>query len=94
MIGRDKKSIISFIKERIWKKIQSWNSRSLSRTGKEVLIKSVAQAIPSHCMSAFLLPTTLGEESAWWILSINGARRKWRMRYQLVEMRQNDGKQR
>jgi hypothetical protein len=62
MIGRNKKSIFSFIKDRIWKKIQNWNSRSLSRAGKEVLIKAVAQAVPSYCMGAFLLPTTLGEE--------------------------------
>jgi hypothetical protein len=38
IIGRDKKSILSFIKDRIWKKIQRWNSRSLSRAYKEVLI--------------------------------------------------------
>ncbi|PNY06371.1 ribonuclease H, partial [Trifolium pratense] len=80
IIGRDKKSIFSFIKDRIWKKIQSWNSRSLSRAGKEVLIKAVAQAIPSYCMSVFLLPTTLGEEiermmnSFYWGTKKNGGR--------------------
>ncbi|WJX95209.1 hypothetical protein P8452_76553 [Trifolium repens] len=80
IIGRDKKSIFSFIKDRIWKKIQNWNSRSLSRAGKEVLIKAVAQAIPSYCMGAFLLPTTLGEEiermmnSFYWGTKKNGGR--------------------
>ena len=44
------------------KKCQFWNARSLSRVGKEVLIKSVAQAIPSYCMGAFLIPTSLCEE--------------------------------
>jgi hypothetical protein len=61
-IGRDKKSIFSFIKDHIWKKIQGWNSRSLSRADKEVLIKAVAQVIPFYCMSVFLIPTILGEE--------------------------------
>ncbi|GAU20068.1 hypothetical protein TSUD_381600 [Trifolium subterraneum] len=80
MIGRDKKSIFSFIKDRIWKKIQNWNSRSLSRAGKEVLIKAVAQAIPSYCMSSFLILTTLGEEiermmnSFYWNMKKNGGR--------------------
>lgn len=39
------------------------------------MIKFVTQAIPTYCMSTFLLPTTLGEEiqiminSFWWGLN-------------------------
>lgn len=62
LISRNKKSIFSFLKDRIWRKCQSWSAKSLSKAGKEILIKSVAQAIPSYCMSVFLLPTSLGEE--------------------------------
>ncbi|XP_045822393.1 uncharacterized protein LOC123915300 [Trifolium pratense] len=40
MIGRSKKSIFSFIKDRVWKKINSWSSKTLSKAGREVLIKS------------------------------------------------------
>jgi hypothetical protein len=46
--------------------------KHLSKAGREVLIKSVAQSIPTYCMSSFLLPTTLGDEiqkmlnSFWW----------------------------
>jgi hypothetical protein len=49
-----------------------WSGKHLSKAGREVLIKSVAQSIPTYCMSTFLLPTTLGEEiqrminSFWW----------------------------
>jgi len=80
MVGRDKKSIFIFIKEHIWKNIQNWNARFLSRAGKEVLLKSIAQAIPTYCMSAFLLPTTFGEEiecmmnSFYWGSKKNGGR--------------------
>jgi hypothetical protein len=31
MVGRNKKAIFSYLKDRIWKKCQSWNARSLSR---------------------------------------------------------------
>lgn len=54
--------IFTYLKDRIWKKCQAWNAHSLSRAGKEVLIKPVAQAIPSYCMGAFLIPSSLCEE--------------------------------
>lgn len=72
MIGRNKKAMFSFLKDRIWNKINSWSSRCLSQAGREVLIKSVLQSIPSYVMSIFLLPATLLQEiekmlnSFWW----------------------------
>jgi hypothetical protein len=72
MIGRSKKSTFKFIKDRIWKKINSWSSRHLSQAGREVMIKSILQSIPTYVMSIFLLPRTLTEDiekmlnSFWW----------------------------
>jgi hypothetical protein len=72
MIGRNKKAMFGYLRDRIWRKIQQWSGKHLSKAGREVLIKSVAQSIPTYCMSTFLLPTTLGEElqrminSFWW----------------------------
>ena len=34
----------------------SWNNKKLSRAGKEVLLKSVGQALPNYVMSVVLLP--------------------------------------
>ncbi|GAU43489.1 hypothetical protein TSUD_91990 [Trifolium subterraneum] len=51
MVGRSKKAIFSYIKDRIWKKINSWRGRALSKAGKEVMIKSVLQAIPAYVMT-------------------------------------------
>ncbi|GAU47759.1 hypothetical protein TSUD_387180 [Trifolium subterraneum] len=51
MVGRSKKAIFSYIKDRIWKRINSWRGRALSKADKEIMIKSVLQAIPSYVMS-------------------------------------------
>ncbi|MCI51865.1 RNA-directed DNA polymerase (Reverse transcriptase), partial [Trifolium medium] len=56
MIGRKKRDIFAYIKDRVWKRINSWRGRALSKAGKEVMIKSVLQAIPSYVMSVYLLP--------------------------------------
>jgi hypothetical protein len=72
MIGRSKKSTFKFIKDRLWKKISSWSSRHLSQAGREIMIKSILQSIPTYVMSIFLLPSTLiGDienmlNSFWW----------------------------
>jgi hypothetical protein len=56
MIGRSKKSTFAYIKDRIWKKINSWRSRPISKAGKEVMIKSILQAVPTYVMSIYILP--------------------------------------
>nr|KYP38216.1 Putative ribonuclease H protein At1g65750 family [Cajanus cajan] len=72
MVGRNKRAVFSYVKDRIWKKINHWTGKHLSKVGRETLIKSVAQAIPTYCMSTFLLPTSLEDEiqrmlnSFWW----------------------------
>jgi len=72
MIGRDRKATFSYIKDRVWQKINSWSGKCLSKAGREVMIKSVLQAIPSYVMSIFQLPTTLLDSiekmmnSFWW----------------------------
>jgi len=59
MMGRSKEATFGFIKDRIWHKINSWSSKCLSKAGREVMIKSVLQSIPSYIMSVFLLPNKL-----------------------------------
>jgi len=59
MVGRRKEATFGFIKDHIWHKINSWSSKCLSKAGKEVMIKSVLQSIPSYIMSVFLLPNKL-----------------------------------
>uniref|UniRef100_A0A803PV44 Reverse transcriptase domain-containing protein n=1 Tax=Cannabis sativa TaxID=3483 RepID=A0A803PV44_CANSA len=55
-MGRNKMAALSYLKEKLRKQLQSWGSKFLSRESKEILIKTVAQALPSYLMSVFLLP--------------------------------------
>jgi len=77
MVGRKKRAMFNHIHDRIWKRIQHWYEKHLSKAGREVLIKYVAQSIPTYRMSSFLLPTTLGDEiqkmlnSFWWGVQID-----------------------
>lgn len=54
--GKDKQSWFRGLSDRIWKRVNGWEGRLLSKAGKEVLIKAVAQSIPNYTMSVFQLP--------------------------------------
>ncbi|MCH90826.1 putative ribonuclease H protein, partial [Trifolium medium] len=83
MVGRSKKDTFGYVKDRIWKKINSWRGRALSKAGKEIMIKSVLQAIPSYVMSVYLIPETTIKEierminSFWWGGGTNNRGIKW-----------------
>jgi hypothetical protein len=72
MIGRNRTAVFAYVKDRVWQKINSWTSKCLSKAGREVMIKSVLQAIPSYVMSIFLLPAAIITNienmmnSFWW----------------------------
>jgi hypothetical protein len=58
-VGSSVTGAFSYLKDRVWKKVQGWMEQSLSARGKEVLIKAVAQAIPTNSMACFHLPRGL-----------------------------------
>ena len=72
LIGRRKYDSFAFLKEQVWKKMQGWKGKLLSRAGKEILIKAVAQSIPTYTMGVFQLPGKLCDEldamcaRFWW----------------------------
>ncbi|XP_031111853.1 uncharacterized protein LOC116015828 [Ipomoea triloba] len=58
-VGRNKRNAFSYIEDKIRQRIGSWNKKLLSKVGKEVLLKSVAQAMPTFSMGVFLLPDSV-----------------------------------
>ena len=72
LVGRNKKSTFNSIKDKLRKKLAGWKGKLLSKAGKEVLIKVVAQAILTYTMSVFKLPKSLCEDltsmihNFWW----------------------------
>lgn len=71
-VGRNKFEAFRFIKDGVWHRLESWSGRLLSRAGKEIMLKMVAQALPNYTMNLFLLPLDLCRQievllnSFWW----------------------------
>ena len=55
IISKSKKQVFAEIKEIVGLKLAGWKGKLLSSGGKEILIKVVAQAIPTYTMSCFQL---------------------------------------
>ena len=51
--GRSKVSTFRELQERVSKRVMGWKEKNISKVGREVLIKSVAQAILTYSMSIF-----------------------------------------
>ncbi|XP_074310491.1 uncharacterized protein LOC141646518 [Silene latifolia] len=62
---------------KLCQKLQGWRGQLFSKAGREVLIKAVAQSIPTYAMSVFKLPASFYDElrsivSRFWWGSANG----------------------
>ena len=72
LIGKEKITCFSQIKEWVWSKVKGWKEKLLSQASREVLIKAIVQAIPTYTMNYFKLPVTLCKEIEgiirrfWW----------------------------
>lgn len=58
-ISKNKKGVFAFVKSRVSSRLQSWKGKLFFKARKEVLLKSMIEAIPSYVMSLFQLPKGL-----------------------------------
>uniref|UniRef100_A0A453RC20 Reverse transcriptase zinc-binding domain-containing protein n=1 Tax=Aegilops tauschii subsp. strangulata TaxID=200361 RepID=A0A453RC20_AEGTS len=71
-VGKSRKKAFAFVKNVISGKVYGWKERLIAKTGKETLVTSVAQAIPTFAMSCFYLTKTFCDELSslignyWW----------------------------
>jgi hypothetical protein len=71
-VGISKKKTFEYIKKKIWDRIHGWQEKLLSKAGKEILVKVVAQSILTYAMSCFDLTKEFCDELStmigryWW----------------------------
>ena len=54
--GKSKVSTFREVQERVIKRVMGWKEKNISKAGREVLIKTVVQAIPTYSISMFKIP--------------------------------------
>jgi len=54
-VGTATNGAFKYLKDRVWSRVEGWLEQCLPAGGKEILIKAVAQAIPTYSMSCFKL---------------------------------------
>ena len=78
-----KTQAFAYVKNNLQQKVNGWTAKYLSRAGKEVMIKSVASAIPTFPMSCYLLPKGLCKKISsatsnfWWGSDPNSKGMHW-----------------
>ena len=70
--GKSKTNTFKGVREKITKKVTGWKEKFISQAGREIIIKNVAQAIPTYTMSIFKIPKQICEDinsvlaRYWW----------------------------
>ncbi|XP_075670379.1 putative mitochondrial protein AtMg00310 [Castanea sativa] len=70
--GKSKVNTFKELQKRITKRVMGWKEKLISKVGREILIKTVAQAIPTYSMCLFKLPNAICDKinsllsNYWW----------------------------
>lgn len=92
-----KTQAFSYVQDNLHQKVNNWTAKYLSRAGKEVMIKSVASAIPTYPMSCYLLFKGLCKKISsaiskfWWSSGSNSKGMHWIARDQLCLSKKEGG---
>lgn len=75
--GRMNKRKLQSLIEKLAKRLVDWSDKYMSMASKEILIKAVAQAIPTYIMSVFKLPMSVRDDLSKLIRQYGG---EWKMK--------------
>jgi hypothetical protein len=95
-VGTSKSGAFKYLRDKVWKKVLGWMEQLLSVGGKDILIKSVAQAVPTFSMSCFKLPRGLCDHinamlrKFWWG-NTEGQRRTCWVSWEKMTQPKSDG---
>lgn len=68
LVGKNKCNTFQQLMEGLNNKLSNWKKKLLSHVRKEILIKTVAQAVPTYTMNVFKLPNNLCDEMTSMVL--------------------------
>lgn len=69
---RSRRVQFGYLRDKMARRVADWKHKHFTKGGKEVLIKSVLQAIPTFTMSCFMVPTSICKDmericaAFWW----------------------------
>lgn len=95
--GCKKKEMFQYIIDKVRKRTNRWNNRYLSATGKDILLKSVALAMPMYSMNCFKLPKMICDEinsilSNFWWGAKNGKRKMVWVSWKIMSLSKKQGR--
>ena len=70
--GKSKVNTFKKLHERINKRVMGWKEKFITKARREILIKTIAQAIPTYSMNLFKIPQVVGDSinstlaKYWW----------------------------
>lgn len=85
------------LRERIAKRVIRWKEKFISKAGRKVLLKTVAQSISTYSMSLFQLPKALCNDinsimaKYWWGQTSNEKKIHWISWKRLCDLKKNGG---
>jgi len=82
-IGKVTDGVFDYVPDRICNFVNGWGEKSSSCAGREVILKSNAQVVPTYPMSCFKLPANMCKKmrtyisNYWWGSSIDSHKIHW-----------------